>query len=153
MNDFAFSVQQTRDGGYVAVGVEHGNGLKNEGNAWVLRLDPKGAVLWKKTFPLGWAYSVEQTRDAGYVVAGHKTKKPGQDELCAWVLKLDSEGNREWEKTFGSCTRDRVRSVQQTTDGGYVVAGQVYTERRGYNEFDAWILKLGVTRGPADPEE
>ncbi len=40
-----------------------------------------------------------------------------------WVVKLDTSGNMEWQKSLGSSGEDYVPSVQQTSDGDYIVAG------------------------------
>jgi len=68
------------------------------------------------------ANSVQQTADGGYIVAGN-TDSYGAGNYDAWVLKLDSSGNQVWAHTFGGVSDDWANSVQQTADGGYIVAG------------------------------
>src|SRR3989338_3455077 len=73
----------------------------------------------------GWdvAESVQQTREAGYIVAVFKTFfGAGKDDV--WVVKLGSDGAVEWQKTYGWSSSDWANSVQQTSDGGYIVAGK-----------------------------
>ncbi len=41
----------------------------------------------------------------------------------AWVIKLDANGNVQWQKTYGGRYDDEAYSIQQTSDGGYIVAG------------------------------
>ena len=108
-----------------------------------MKLNSKGEVEWQKTF--GGEYSdrgnsIQQTTDGGYIVAGW-TKSFGS----AWwkdvyILKLNSKGEVEWQKTFGGEYDDLANSIQQTTDGGYIVAG--WTESFGSGYEDVYILKL-----------
>src|SRR5690349_17064473 len=90
------------------------------------------AIQWQKC--LGGtsgdeAYSVQQTADGGYIVAGNTTSNDfdvsgnhGLEDF--WVVKLDAGGNIQWQKCLGGTGDDRAFSIQQTTDGGYVVTGQ-----------------------------
>src|SRR3989338_11074850 len=68
------------------------------------------------------AESVQQTREGGYIVAG-STKSFGAGKDDVWVLKLGPDGTIEWQKTYGGTSSDWANSVQQTSDGGYIVAG------------------------------
>ena len=85
------------------------------------------------------AYSVQQTSDGGYIIAG-KTRSYGSDNWDVYVLKLDKNGNREWWKTLGGSMWDEARSVQQTNDGGYVIAGVTWSYGSGYS--DVYLIKL-----------
>ena len=85
------------------------------------------------------ATSIQQTTDGGYVVAGF-TDSFGAGEEDFWVLKLHGDGTIQWQKTYGGAGSDGAFSIQQTTDGGYVVAG--YTGSFGAEEADFWVLKL-----------
>ncbi len=58
----------------------------------------------------------------------------------AWVLKLDASGNVQWAKTYGGRDSDYAYSIQQTFDGGYIVAGE--TLSFGAGSYDVWVLKL-----------
>src|SRR5690349_15047193 len=78
------------------------------------------------------AWSVQQTNDGGYIVVGNSYSTDGDvighhDSLSFnsdfWVIKLDGSGTLLWQKCFGGSESDGAYSVQQTTDGGYVVAG------------------------------
>ena len=95
---------------------------------------------WQKTFggeDSDIANSIQQTKDGGYIVAGW-TKSSGSGGEDAYILKLNSRGKIEWQKTFGGEDSDIANSIQQTTDGGYIVAGWTGF----YHEEDVYILKL-----------
>ena len=139
--DGANSIQQTRDGGYIAAGYTKSYGAGGS-DVYILKLNASGNLLWQKTFGGSGselAYSIQQTTDGGYIVAGY-TDSFGAGSSDIYVLKLDESGNATWTKTFGGSTYDYVGSIQQTTDGGYIVAG--WTASSGAGDFDAYILKL-----------
>ena len=74
------------------------------------------------------ASSIQQTIDGGYIVAGTSYSNDGdnsdnQGDGDYWVVKLNDSGNIEWQKSLGGTYLDQAYSVQQTIDGGYIVAG------------------------------
>ena len=75
---------------------------------------------------------VQQTTDRGYILAGY-TKSYGSDKGDFWLVKPDPDGNKQWDKTFGGTDRDWAHSVQQTSDGGYILAG--YTNSYGVGAY------------------
>ncbi len=139
--DVAISVQQTTDGGYILAGYTGSFGAGG-GDILLLKLDGSGNVQWAKTFGgFDWdiASSVQQTTDGGYIVAG-QTGSFGAGGADIILLKLDGSGNVQWAKTFGGFDWDIAVPVQQTTDGGYIVAGQ--TGSFGAGLYDIILLKL-----------
>jgi len=145
-NAEARSIQQTSDGGYIVAG----DTFDNSRLAWVFKLTPDGSISWEKTYggdKSDYAHSIQQTSDGGYIVAG-RTNSFGSGQEDAWVLKLDSGGNMSWQRTYGGSNDDNANSIQQTTDGGYVVAGS--TQTFGIGILDSWILKLKPD-GTIDP--
>ncbi len=112
------------------------------GDAWVLKLDEIGNVIWQKTYggpAVDAGFSVRLTTDGGYVVAG-STSSFGAGAGDAWVFKLDENGNVTGQKTFGGPAYDYVYLIQQTTDGGYIAAGTNSSFSTG--SYDAWLMKL-----------
>ena len=101
-------------------------------------------ITWDKTFGGSnddWAQSLIQTSDGGYAVAGYTSSKgTGKYEYDFWVIKLDSKGNMVWDRSYGGSDTDWARSLIQTTDGGYAVAGQ--TSYKGAGGDDFWVIKL-----------
>lgn len=94
------------------------------------------------------AYSISKTSDGGYVVAGYSesTDLPfliNHGESDCYIVKLDSNGNLEWQKLHGSVNDDVAHSIQQTDDGGYIVAG--YWEVIAGDEDDYYVLKLNAS--------
>ncbi len=139
--DWANSIQQTSDGGYIVAGSTSSFGAGSN-DVWVLKLDANGNVEWQKTYGSSrneGAFSIQQTSDGGYIVAGG-TSSFGAGDYDFWVLKLDASGNVEWQKTYGGSDGEYAQSIQQTTDGGYIVAG--YTNSFSAGNYDFWVLKL-----------
>ena len=140
-DDKAYSIAQTSDGGYIVAGDTESKGAGLD-DVWVIKLDKNGNKEWDKTFGGKYydePYSIAQTSDGGYIVAGYTDSKGAGGE-DVWVIKLDKNGNKEWDKTFGGSDWDKANSVIQTSDGGYIVAGD--TESKGAGGDDAWVIKL-----------
>ncbi len=142
--EWAEFVQQTIDGGYIVAGKTSSFGA-GSWDFWTLKLEPDGTVEWERTYGgEGWdeAHSIQQTSDGGYIVAGNTTSfvPGGEESPDIWVLKLRADGTVEWQKSYGGDNFDSAEAVQQTGDGGYVVAG--YTGSFGDKNYDLWILKL-----------
>ena len=134
------SVQQSNDGGYIITGttLSFGNGVAN---IYLIKTDGNGNELWNKTFVgtnNNWSYSVQQTTDGGYIVIGY-TNSFGNGAADVYLIKTDGSGNELWNKTFGGVNDDGGFSVQQTNDGGYVVAG--YTKSVGNGDADVYLIK------------
>jgi len=112
-------LQQTSDGGYIGVGYSGYNIL-------IVKLDSTGNGQWEKIYggsSYDYAYSIQQTSDGGYIVAG-ETASFGSGDYDIWILKLDSTGGVQWQKTYGGSFDDSAASIQQTNDGGYIIAGK-----------------------------
>ena len=88
------------------------------------------------------AHSIQQAGDGGYIVAGF-TLAYGAGGHDFWIVKLSSTGDIEWQKAYGGSSYDDAHSIQQTSDGGYIVAGE--TESFGAGQDDFWVLKLSST--------
>ena len=170
--DMAYSIRQTSDGSYIVAGMsksKNGNVTGHHGSSlyadfWVVKLSSAGAIKWKKS--LGgtnsdWAYSIGQTSDGGYVVAGYTNSIDGDvtgnhggggDD---WVVKLTAAGIIQWQKSLGGSAYEYARSAQQTTDGGYIIAGHsssndgdVSGHHGSTSVSDYWIVKLVVMINP-----
>ena len=135
------SIQQTSDEGYILAGYTWSFGAGAE-DIWVLKLSSSGDVEWQRTYGGSSgdrASFIQQAGDGGYVVTGY-TRSFGAGDGDIWVLKLSSSGDVEWQRTYGGSGDDGASFIQQTGDGGYVVAG--YTRSFGAGERDIWVLKL-----------
>jgi len=113
--DIARAVRQTPDGGYIVAGATEScePGLRK---VYLIKTDASGNLEWEKTFDGSEAFSLQLTADNGYIIAGSVSS-------CVYLLKTDASGNMEWEKSISGGGLNHGRSVYQTADGGYVVAG------------------------------
>ena len=138
--DFGRCVQQTTDGGYIVVGDTQSFGAGNF-DVWLIKTDNMGDTLWTKTFGgtgEDRGFSVDQTTDGGYIIAGY-TSSYGAGGLDIWLIRTDSAGDTLWTKTFGGSFWDWATSVQQTTDGGYILTGMMQPSFGG--GWNVWLIK------------
>ncbi len=137
-NDGAQSVAQSMDGGFIVTGGTNGDIL-------LLKTSLSGDEEWSRMFDINGSldkgYSVQQTMDGGYIVTG-TTRPTGSDEHDVLLIKTDSQGIEEWTRTFGqSDYGEGGYSVEQNSDGGFIVAG--YANSLYYQEesADLWLIR------------
>lgn len=123
--------QQTSDGGYVLTGTKIIDDTMFDVNVLLIKTDISGNLQWEKTFSFygeyfGYGASVQQTFDGGYIITGLAEYSDSTNVL---LIKTDPSGNMQWSKTFSSSNYDEIGySVQQTSDGGYIITGLFYTD-------------------------
>jgi hypothetical protein len=159
------SLHQTTDGGYILGGFSQSNisGDKTEtnqnGDFWVVKIDALGTVQWDNTIKGGTIdrlNSVRQTSDGNYILGGWSESGTGFDKTEAsmgsrdyWIVKLSNSGTTIlWQNTIGGNGLDYLNSIRQTSDGGYILGGQSYSNISGdktendIGSGDYWIVKV-----------
>ncbi len=84
-------------------------------------------------------YSIQPTSDAGYIATG-RTKSYGENDYDLYLIKTDKSGNILWQKNYGGAREDEGYSVEETADGGYIVAGR--TRSYGSGMYDVWLVMV-----------
>ncbi len=166
-NEVANSIEQTSDSGYIVAGFTYSSdsdvtSVHGSADYWVVKLNAGGHIEWQKTYGgsnYDNATSIVPTSDGGYIVAGSAQSKDGDvtgthwgtSDDDVWVVKLDATGSIVWQKSYGGSGADVANSIRQTSDGGYIVAGNTgspndgnVTGRKG-GLSDYWILKLDAS--------
>ncbi len=140
-DDGAYFVQQTSDGGYILAGATESFGVGYSKDAWLIKTDSSGTEIWNKTFggaSYDSAQEVQQTTDGGYILVGY-TESYDVGGGDVWLIKTDPNGIEEWNTTFGNIHYNEGWSVQQTSDGGYIIAGE--TRLVLFGDKDFWLIK------------
>lgn len=138
--EHGYSVRQTDDEGYVIVGTTSSYGAGGY-DIWLIKTNSLGNPSWTKTFggsAWDWGWSVRPTSDDGYILTGY-TESYGPGSSAVWLIKTDSAGDTLWTRTFGGSSSEWGESVEQTTDGGYIIAGNTYSYGAGSS--DVWLIK------------
>ncbi|MBF4518714.1 T9SS type A sorting domain-containing protein [Flavobacterium sp. ANB] len=161
-------------------GFQKGEACKGITDFWVIKLDASGTEQWQRTIggtgqeELLCAF---QTKDGGYILGGSSASNPpsisntkpdgkatvttkadlynksekSRGNMDYWVVKLNNEGVIEWQKTYGGKYADLLRSMEQTADNGYILAGYssspISGDKTEANKGvgDYWIIKINDT--------
>lgn len=122
---------------------------EQRGDFWLIKTDSRGEKEWDRIFNgghLDWLSSAQQTKEGGFILAG-RIDSLGTGDSDFWLVKTDESGNKEWSKILGGPGGgDRVYSVQQTQDGGFILAGQTNSFGQifgpGLNNYNLWLVKI-----------
>jgi hypothetical protein len=141
-SDELHSVKQTPDGSYIVTGWTRSYGAGGC-DVWLIKTDADGDTLWTKTYggtSNDEGLSIQRTSDGNYIIAGW-TILPGHTESDVYLIKTDAQGYLLWELTCGTTNGPDIgQSVQQTTDNGYIIAGQYTISLWNY---DVYLIKTG----------
>lgn len=168
--DVVQDVQATVDGGFVIAGYSDSGASGNKtvaslgaNDMWVIKFDANGVEQWQKahgTNAHDIVNEIKTTSDGGYILGGHvyaySSSIPNHTYYGAYdflLTKIDANGNLQWQKTLGGSGEDYIESLQQTTDGGYILGGTSYsgisgvkTEGNMGNLYsDYWLVKIDAT--------
>ena len=139
-DDYANSVRQTSDGGYIVAGSTSSFNA-GKGDVYLIKTNAVGDTLWTRTYggtDLDQGMSVHQTPDSGYIVAGYSYPYAGANSDF-YLVKTSASGDTVWTRTYGGTGNDWGYSAQPTRDGGYLVAGCTYSY--GAGDADFYLVK------------
>lgn len=144
-SEFGRSVRQTTpDGGLIIAGDTYSFGA-GALDVYLIKTNAIGDTLWTRTYGgegFEHGYSVQQTSDNGYIIAGD-TDSYGAGGYDVYLVKTDSAGDTLWTRTYGEGYHEAGSSVQQTTDGGYIIAGEIWEP--GAVDIDVYLIKTDST--------
>ena len=165
--DEAKNIQLTTDGGFIIGGYSNSSisGNKTDNclgfdDYFVVKLDNSGNIQWQKTIGSD-GYDnlneLKQTADGGYILGGFtfeglypNVNFPRYGAHDYYVVKIDAIGTFQWQKVYGGSSDDYVESLQQTTDGGYIlggystsnISGTITENSNGGSNGDYWLVKI-----------
>lgn len=162
--DYLFSVQQTTDTGYILGGYSdsHISGDKTENtnglfDCWIVKTNSIGDIQWQNTFgghDWEWLRCIRQSSDGGYIIgadsrsdiSGDKTENSNGD-VDIWIVKTNAIGDIVWQNTIGGSKSDATYSIKETTDGGYILTAESFSDISGdktSNNYDPTLLTADI---------
>ncbi|MBK7035653.1 MAG: T9SS type A sorting domain-containing protein [Bacteroidetes bacterium] len=162
-------VRETNEGGFILGGSSATSpagdktvGTYGNEDYWVVKTDALGNIEWQKNYggnKQDQLMDLNQTLDGGYILGGFsysgisgnksETVWGGVDNYADyWVIKIDSLGNIIWQNDIGGFKDDFLLSVQQNTNGEYILGGYSGSGATGdkletpIGGYDYWIVSL-----------
>lgn len=137
------SIQETSDGGFILSGQTYSYGAL-DGDYYLVKTNSTGVVQWEQTYAetgLQEAHYAQITPDGGYILIGDADGlSNGLGGTDIWVIKTDDQGNIDWEEVYGGNKKDGGKTIENTSDGGYIAAG--ITRSFGLINPNYYLLKL-----------
>ncbi|MGG7438495.1 T9SS type A sorting domain-containing protein [Chryseobacterium arthrosphaerae] len=158
--DFLSQVTTTIDQQYLITGSSiqsdkqqaSGSKQNNGYDFHLVKLNQQGDQVWEKYFSgqnHDYLSATVTTQDGGFLLAGTSYSWKGLDKKedsrggsDIWLIRLNEFGDELWQKTLGTSSDEEARSVIQTIDLGFFVAGNVQNSSKGYGSKDVWITRL-----------
>ncbi|MBC7384233.1 MAG: T9SS type A sorting domain-containing protein [Bacteroidia bacterium] len=168
-SDYATSIILTKDGGYLVGGYSESDtsGDKSQlskggKDYWVIKITANGVKQWDATFGGSRDENLTalvQKTGGGYLLGGYSDSRITGDKTQEnrdlntlrtdfWIVSIDSIGQKQWDGTYGGTNHDLLQDIVKSTDGGYLLAGETYSdqgfEKSSYSRgvSDYWIVKI-----------
>ncbi len=140
-DDYAYSVIQTYDNGYLITGSESSSGASPfNDNVYLIRTDSRGETLWTRSYgehntDIG--CDAVQTSDSGFAVVGFTGVPLSSYKVL--LIRTDALGETLWTHTYGGVYIDFGYDIAQTLDNGFIIVGQ--TTSFGAGDYDVYLIK------------
>ncbi|WP_210151586.1 T9SS type A sorting domain-containing protein [Chryseobacterium scophthalmum] len=118
----------------------------------LVKLDQQGGEVWEKYFSgqnHDFLSATVATQEGGFLLAGTSFSGKGFDKEGVskggsdiWLIRINEFGDELWQKTLGTAQDEEARSVIQTADLGFMVAGNVQNEAKGFGSKDVTVTRL-----------
>lgn len=134
----SYSIAASYDGGYIMAG-NIGTAV-GAADVYIIRTNALGDTLWTKSYgnpqqPDG-AWDIKQTVDSGFILVGVTYNSLVYN---VYLIKTDSVGDTLWTKSYYSVFDQVAYSVEQTSDGGYIIGGIIIDMQSG--NYDVYLIK------------
>ncbi len=153
-NEMAHGIAKTSNDEYIIAGTTHASG-NGKGDAYLLKIDIDGNVIWEKTFggeKFDGFQKIRATANQSFLVAGTTNSSEnapnqasGQGDI--WILNIDADGNIIWEKTFGGSRSDLLEDLTIDSAGDIYLTGSTFSKDGNFQSNttfmnDGFVLKL-----------
>ena len=160
--DYAESIVQTKDGGFLVTGWSNSNDGDIEQNhggydIWICKLNSTGELLWSKNYGgtgsegISKENSVIETTSGSFYIIGHTTSNNGNISennggYDAWLVKINSSGEIEFEKTYGGTENDFGRKIIEI-ESNYTFSVKVNSSNGDFSESGNWVVQIDENGG------
>ncbi len=123
-HDAGLSVAETPDGGYIIAGYTGDLGTEQ---AYFVKTDGGGEMIWARTYSnMTIVNEVCNVEAGGFIATGFTDDGPhGRDDF--YLIRLNDSGDSLWAKNSGGDFNDVGNSIIETSDGGFLIAGDSYS--------------------------
>ena len=139
--DSAKSVAAVGSDGFIVAGTSLSFSPGGGQDAWLIRTNADGTERWNRSYG-GWSTeyfnAVIPTIDGGFAATG-TTSSLGSGAGDLYLVRTGSDGTETWHATFGGAKYDYGTSLQQLSDGGYIIAGTTYS--LGPSESNVYLVR------------
>ncbi|WP_411812297.1 T9SS type A sorting domain-containing protein [Chryseobacterium scophthalmum] len=118
----------------------------------LVKLNQQGEEVWEKYFSgqnHDFLSATVATQEGGFLLAGTSHSGKGLDKKDAskggsdiWLIRINEFGDELWQKTLGTSQDEEARSVIQTADFGFMVAGNIQNAANGFGSKDVTVTRL-----------
>ncbi|KYH04982.1 secretion protein [Chryseobacterium cucumeris] len=157
--DFLSQITTTIDQQYLITGSSIqsakivSEGKSNNGYDFhLIKLNQQGDQVWERYFSgrnHDFLSATVTTQEGGFLLAGtsfsgkaldkKEDSKGGSD---IWLIRINEFGDELWQKTLGTTKNEEAKAVIQTTDLGFMVAGNIEGGPEIFGSKDITVTKL-----------
>ncbi len=147
-SSIARAVLETSDG-FLVAGSDVVTIAPGRFDFFLMKIDFQGDTVWTRTYGGSkdeQAFDLKVTPDGGYILCG-QAEEVGGGQMSYWLVKTSSSGDSIWAEKYGLGPDDRLygKSVQVTSDGGFIIAGYVDDRTVGSSADYIYLVKTGPT--------